>query len=74
MKALQLTVAPRDGALVRVLGLVERRGYAPVHVDFSSGPDGDYELNLGVRGARPAELLARQLARLLEVKRVRVVS
>jgi len=74
MKALQLTVAPRDGALLRVLGLVERRGYAPVHVDFASVDGGDYELNLGVLGARPVELLARQLGRLLEVKRVRVVS
>ena len=74
MKALQLTVAPREGALVRVLGLVERRGYAPVRVDFSSGEGGDYQLSLGVMGSRPVELLARQLSRLIEVKRVEVCS
>lgn len=74
MNALQLTVAPREGALVRVLGLVERRGYAPVSVAFASGEDGDFELSLGVRGSRPVELLVRQLSRLLEVKRVEVQS
>ena len=74
MNALQLTVAPRDGALTRVLGLVERRGYAPVRVEFARADGGDYELSLGVRGGRPVALLARQLGRLLEVRSVRVVS
>lgn len=74
MSALELTVSPREGALVRVLGLVERRGYAPVSVAFTSEEGGDCRLSLGVRGKGPVELLARQLSRLIEVKRVEVRS
>ena len=74
MNALELTVSPREGALVRVLGLVERRGYAPVRVAFSREEGGDCRLFLGVKGTRPVELLVRQLSRLIEVKRVEVCS
>ena len=74
MNALQLTVTSRHGALLRVLGLVERRGYAPVHVAFEAGEDGHCQLSLGVLGGRSVDLLARQLSRLAEVKHVEVRS
>ena len=74
MKALHLTLSPRKGALVRVLGLAERRGFDPVHVGLEARADGDFDLSLGVVSTRPVELLVRQLNRLLEVKRAEVCS
>lgn len=74
MHALQLTVSSRDGALVRVLGLAERRGFTPVCVGVESTETGSYAMSLGVESDRPPELLARQLGRLTEVRAVKVLS
>ena len=62
---LDLTLRHAEGALARVLGTVERRGFRPVGVDGETQADGDrWHLRLAVEGERPAELLTTQLAKL----------
>ena len=73
MYALHLTVASREGALIRVLGLAERRGYTPVSVGVETESCGAYRVFLDVRSSRPPALLARQLSRLREVRSVVVL-
>lgn len=74
MHALQLTVTPGNGALVRILGLVERRGFTPVRVGMEPSDDGLLALSLEVQSGRPVDLLVRQLTRLFEVLRVEVLK
>ena len=74
MHALRLTILPRDGALVRVLGTVERRGFVPVEMGMKTSASGQCEVSLRVKSSRSVDLLKRQLDRLLEVLRVEVVS
>ncbi len=73
MHALRMTLAPREGALVRVLGLIERRGFVPIRMGVEPSDNGNSELSLVVRSTRPIELLIRQLNRLLEVSCVEVM-
>ena len=64
--SLDLQVRNAEGILVRVLGLVERRGFSPV--TFSADTVGDTMLlSLTVRSQRPVELLVRQLEKLFDV-------
>jgi len=65
-----LLVDGRRGALLRVLGLVERRGYTAVRLGVDAAADGTLRVALSVRGTRPTDLLARQLMRLVEVRSV----
>ena len=74
MHALKLTLLPRDGALVRVLGLVERRGLSRFPMGMKTSESGQCEVSLQVKSARSVDLLRRQLDRLMEVLQVEVVS
>lgn len=72
MSDLSLSLTPCEGALVRVLGLIERRGY-PVEAVRSHRGAGRIEMEIAIgRTARPLEVLARQLRRLHEVQEVRL--
>lgn len=62
---LDLTLRCAEGALVRVLGTVERRGFRPLGVDGEAQRDGDrWHLRLAVEGEREAATLTAQLAKL----------
>lgn len=62
---LDLTLRRAEGALVRVLGTVERRGFRPLNVDGEAQCDGDrWHLRLAVEGEREAAALTAQLAKL----------
>ena len=74
MHALQLTLQARNGALTRVLGLVERRGFTPIRVGVETTDHGTLELAMDVVSQRPVQLLVRQLTRLLEVETVEVLQ
>ncbi len=70
---LRMVVEGRGGALIRLLGLVERRGYQATHVKVETTPEGLMRIELSVRSERSVELLMRQLGRLVEVRTVELV-
>lgn len=71
---LELTLRQAEGALVRVLGTTERRGFRPVTVDGEAQPDGDrWHLRMTVEGERSDAALQQQLAKLHDCLAVEVV-
>ncbi len=72
---LNLEVRQAEGALLRVLGTAERRGYQPVALEAGPGEiTGEFAVLLTVRSERDPGLLARQLANLHDVRHVEVLS
>ena len=62
---LDLTLRQAEGALARVLGTAERRGFRPLSVDGEAQPDGDrWYLSMTVEGERAGDGLQQQLAKL----------
>lgn len=60
---LDLVLHPAEGALLRVIGMAERRGYAPRGISGAADPgdQGRWHLQLVVEGQRPPETLCRQI-------------
>ena len=70
---LDLTLRQAEGALSRVLGAAERRGFRPLAVDGEAQSDGDrWHLRLTVEGDRPDTTLQTQLAKLYDCLAVEV--
>ena len=70
---LDLTLRRAEGALVRVLGTAERRGFRPLAVEGEARPDGDHwHLQMTVEGDRAADNLHEQLAKLYDCLDVQV--
>ncbi len=70
---LDLVLKPVEGALVRVLGMTERRGFAPRAISGGAeGGDGRWRLQLVVDGSRPAETLKRQLQKVYDCESVEI--
>ena len=70
---LDLTLRRAEGALARVLGTAERRGFQPLSVDGEAHDDGDrWHLRMTVEGAREPEGLQLQLAKLHDCLSVEV--
>ena len=70
---LDLTLRQAEGALARVLGTAERRGFRPLSVDGETQSDGDrWHLRMTVEGERSDESLQNQLAKLHDCLAVRV--
>ena len=70
---LDLTLRQAEGALARVLGTAERRGFQPVSVDGEAQPDGDrWHLRMTVEGEREPDNLRAQLAKLYDCLAVEV--
>ncbi|HET6345634.1 MAG TPA: ACT domain-containing protein [Myxococcota bacterium] len=67
--ALSLTLRQCEGALVRTLGTVERRGFSIVSLEVTRTAS-HYALALRVSGPRDPAILVRQLARLVDVESV----
>ena len=62
-----------EGALLRVLGTVERRGFQLMELNADK-PDADsYSIRLTLDSERDPEVLCRQLERLVEVRAVRLL-
>lgn len=71
--ALSLDCRDAEGLLVRVLGLVERRGYRAVAV--SARAHGErLRLDLTVESQRPAAQLVRHLEKLLDVRHIELYA
>lgn len=70
---LDLTLRRAEGALARVIGTAERRGFQPVSVDGETQADGErWYLRLTVEGERSGEGLQAQLAKLYDCLAVEV--
>ena len=62
---LDLVLRPAEGALLRVLGTAERRGFTPLAITGDRPADGgDWRLQVTVRGQRAPESLQRQIEQL----------
>jgi acetolactate synthase II small subunit len=62
---LDFTLRRAEGALIRVIGATERRGFTPLALDGEARPDQDqWRLRLTVQGARSDASLQQQLAKL----------
>ncbi len=70
---LDLTLRRAEGALTRVLGAAERRGFQPLSVEGETQPDGDrWHLRMTMQGQRAPEILQHQLAKLVDCLAVEV--
>ncbi|MBI4566182.1 MAG: ACT domain-containing protein [Planctomycetes bacterium] len=66
--AIQLQLKRAEGALVRVLGLVGRRGYEVIRVEARpSGDERVMDVVMTVQSDRPADVLVRHMAKLFDV-------
>ena len=64
---LDMTLRRAEGALTRVLGTAERRGFAPVSVVGQTHSDANcWQLRMTVEGERDPETLQHQLAKLCD--------
>ncbi|HPW33135.1 MAG TPA: ACT domain-containing protein [Arenimonas sp.] len=68
-RRLEITMAANEGALIRVLGTVERRGYSlsTLHVEKT---DNNMQVSMQIESDRDANILCRQLDRLFDVQSV----
>jgi acetolactate synthase II small subunit len=72
---LDLVLKPAEGALIRTLGMVERRGFAPRAISGApAGDDGRWRLQLVVDGQRPAESLRLQLRKVYDCESVEITQ
>ncbi|MFT4198615.1 MAG: ACT domain-containing protein [Pseudoxanthomonas sp.] len=69
---LDLLLKPAEGALVRVIGMVERRGFAPRAVQAVPASDGRWQLVMEVEGSRPPQTLHHQLCKVYDCESVSV--
>ncbi len=67
---LDLVLKPAEGALVRVIGMTERRGFRPCAIQGAAAPDaaGRWHLQLDVDSSRPPETLRLQLEKGLRLR------
>jgi len=67
---LNIQIADQEGALVRLIGLIERRGYEILSMDKSMGQKGISAITVDIAcrgGERRIDVLMRQIARLFDV-------
>lgn len=72
-RCFEIDLDHNEGALLRVLGTVERRGFALVEL-AADKPDAEtYSIRLRLEGERDPQVLCRQLERLVDVRAVRLL-
>ncbi len=71
---LKIELSNNEGAMLRALGLTERRGYLLQTCKLHAELDGKRVLDIRVESDRPAALLKRQLERLHDVITVSIMS
>ena len=65
---LELKLKPAEGALLRVLGMIERRGFPPHAVHATHDGDGYWALALVIDSSRAPETLRQQLLKIYDVE------
>ncbi|MFA0923474.1 ACT domain-containing protein [Xanthomonas fragariae] len=73
---LDLVLKPAEGALVRVIGMTERRGFRPCAIQGGTAPDdaGRWHLQLDVDSIRPPETLRLQLEKVYDCESVAITA
>ncbi|HET6783932.1 MAG TPA: ACT domain-containing protein [Pseudoxanthomonas sp.] len=72
---LDLVLKPAEGALTRVIGMAERRGFTPQSINGEpASEDGRWRLQLVVDGQRPAETLRLQMLKVYDCVSVEVTA
>ena len=72
---LDLVLKPAEGALIRVIGMAERRGFSPRAISGEpAADDGRWRLQLVVDGHRPAESLRLQLQKVYDCEAVEITA
>lgn len=69
-RTIEVSLTHAEGAIVRTLGLIERRGFVVRAVETAAEPHGGalvLRVEVGSRG-RPFDVLLRQIARLFDVR------
>ena len=70
---LYLILRPAEGALLRVIGTAERRGYTPLAVEGRQQQDAqEWHLMLLVEGERGADSLRKQMEKLYDCLAVEI--
>ena len=68
-RRLEITLAASEGALIRVLGTVERRGYSLSSLQVEKN-ESSMRVSMQIESDRDATVLCRQLDRLFDVQSV----
>ncbi|MBN6152132.1 acetolactate synthase [Xanthomonas sp. AmX2] len=73
---LDLVLKPVEGALLRAIGMAERRGFAPLSIAGEPVADdaGRWHLQMVVDGNRPGETLRLQMEKVYDCESVRVTA
>lgn len=66
-RKIECEIARTEGSLLRVLGLIERRGHVLHDLTVRVAGPGRFQLSLVLESQRDAEVLVRQLERLFDV-------
>jgi len=69
-KQLTIQLSKAEGALVRLLGLVERRGYSATYLMASPTEHDVFQIEMTVESQRPISKLVHQIDKLYDVKNV----
>lgn len=75
-RTIEVGLTQAEGAIVRTLGLIERRGFVVNGVESRQDPHGGpivLRIEVGSRG-RPFDVLVRQIMRLFDVRHACVVE
>ena len=75
-RTIEVGLTHAEGAIVRTLGLIERRGFVVHGVETHADPSGGalvLRVDVGSRG-RPFEVLVRQILRLFDVRHACLVE
>jgi len=70
--SLNITLSGAEGAVIRTLGLIERRGFSLESCSVGAIEDNRRAMEVSVTSTRPGDLLKRQLERLHDVYTVEV--
>ena len=67
---LRIQLSGAEGAIIRALGLMERRGFRIINCSVHKADDNGQAMEVRVESSRPGDLLKRQLERLHDVLQV----
>jgi acetolactate synthase II small subunit len=70
---LRIQMSSCEGAVVRALGLIERRGFSLIKCAVAESDGMGRQMDVSVESSRPGDLLKRQLERLHDIHQVELL-